>query len=240
MRIFASDIVYSAARMDFSIYDTLLSLPLFQGLSKHDFEEILEKVRFDFSAVHADETFIRSGEQCFHFVFLLNGRTMSHRATADGKFEFSEEIEAPAMIEPHSLFGLNPTFKRTYSACGDIGILKIEKQYLYSQLYRYSICRMNLLNMLSGRIQNIESGLWELRATTIRERIANIVAGLSENGNGRKEVRVKMDDLAAILGETRLNVSRTLNELEKDGKIILKRGGFTALSPNLKKDECND
>lgn len=226
MRIFASDIVYSAARMDFSIYDTLLSLPLFQGLSKHDFEEILEKVRFDFSAVHADETFIRSGEQCFHFVFLLNGRIMSHRATADGKFEFSEEIEAPAMIEPHSLFGLNPTFKRTYSACGDIGILKIEKQYLYSQLYRYSICRMNLLNMLCGRIQNMESQIWDLHGTTIRERLTDMVRTLSETPSGRKEIHVRMEDLAEILGETRLNVSKVLNGMAAEGKAQLRRGGF--------------
>lgn len=226
--------------MDFSIYDTLLSLPLFQGLSKHDFDEILAKVRFDFSAVREGETFISRGSLCMHFVFLLNGRIMSHRTSADGRLEFSEEIEAPAMIEPHSMFGIDPTFKKDYIASENIGLLRIEKQYLYSELYKYSICRMNLLNMLSGRIQVMENGLWELRETNIRERIANIVAGLSEYATGRKEVRVKMEDLAAILGETRLNVSRALNELEKEGRIILKRGGFTVLTPDFKQHDYHD
>lgn len=226
--------------MDFSIYDTLLSLPLFQGLSKHDFDGILAKVRFDFSTISEGETFISRGSLCTHFVFLLNGRIISHRTLADGKLEFCEEIEAPAMLEPQSMFGIDPTFKKDYIACEDIGLLKIEKQYLYSELYKYSICRMNLLNMLSGRIQVMESGLWALQETNIRERIANIVAGLSEYTSGRKEVRVRMEDLAAILGETRLNVSRTLNELEKDGKIILKRGGFTVLTTDFKQYDCYD
>ena len=34
--------------MDFTMYDTLLQLPLFQGLGKNDITEILSKVKFHF------------------------------------------------------------------------------------------------------------------------------------------------------------------------------------------------
>ena len=34
--------------MDFTMYDTLLQLPLFQGLGKNDITEILDKVKFHF------------------------------------------------------------------------------------------------------------------------------------------------------------------------------------------------
>ena len=39
-----------------------------------------------------------------------------------------------------------------------------------------------------------------------------------------------MEDFAAILGETRLNVSKTLNSLENEGLIVLNRGGFVVPS----------
>lgn len=216
--------------MDISIYDTLLGLPLFQGLSKLEFGEVLEKVCFDFSGAQDGETFITSCSLCSHFVFILNGKALSRRSTADGRLTFIEELEAPSLLEPYSMFGMQPVFSKDYVASGNVGILRIDKQYLYSELYKYSICRMNLLNILSGRIQNLESDLWNMRQTTIRERIVNMVSSLSDSANGQKEVKVRMEDFAAILGETRLNVSKTLNSLENEGLIVLKRGGFVVPS----------
>ena len=212
--------------MDSPIYDTLLSLPLFRGLSKTDFEEILGKIRFDFSSESDGTAFISSGDACDRFIFLLNGRVRSCRKSADGRLSFYEDIDAPVLFEAHSMFGIQSAYVRDYTAIGNIGLLKIEKQYLYSELYRYSICRMNLLNMLCGRIQNMESHIWDLHGTTIRERLADMVRTLSETPSGRKEIHVRMEDLAEILGETRLNVSKVLNGMAAEGKAQLRRGGF--------------
>jgi hypothetical protein len=40
---------------------------------------------------------------------------------------------------------------------------------------------------------------------------------------GKKQLKIKMEDFAAIMGETRLSVSKCLNQLEKDGLVILRR-----------------
>lgn len=221
--------------MDLSIYDRLLTLPLFQGLSKTDFEDVLAKVRFDFSTVSDGETFIHCGDACDSFVFLLNGEIVSARHSSDSKLLFRETILETLMLEPYSMFGLTPVFTKDYTAIGNAGLLRVSKQYLYSELYKYSVCRMNLLNMLCGRIQATEAEKWNLRALSLRERIVNTVSGLSDYQTGPKEVRVRMEDFAGILGETRLNVSKTLNELSKEGKIVLRRGGFDVPSlENLK------
>lgn len=212
--------------MDFSMYDTLLGLPLFQGLSKAEFEQVLAKVRFDFSSVQNGTRFICAGDRCDCFVFLISGNAVSRRTSSDCIFSLSEKLSATLLLEPYSMFGMQPFFVKDYIAEGTAGILRVDKQYLYSELYKYSICRMNLLNMLSGRIQALESDLWNLAGCPLRERIIFIVRRLSDLPNGCKEVRVKMDDFAGILGETRLNVSRTLNALQDEGLIVLKRGGF--------------
>ena len=51
------------------MYDNLLLLPLFQGLSISEFTTILEKVRFHFQTIQEGETFIRQGDffqnKCF-------------------------------------------------------------------------------------------------------------------------------------------------------------------------------
>lgn len=219
--------------MDFSMYDTLLGLPLLQGLSKTELEDVLAKVRFDFSSVQDGDTFIKAGDVCDSFVFLLGGCVMSRCNSADGRLSFGELLSGPALLEPYSMFGMHPLFRKSYTASGSISILRLDKQYLYSELYKYNICRMNLLNMLSGRIQSSENERWDIHGTTIRERIVALMKRLSEGQQGYREIRVRMEDLAEILGETRLNVSRTLNQMADDNVISLKRGGFDIPSLEL-------
>lgn len=219
--------------MDCSIYDTILGLPLFRGLSRDDFEQIIGKVRFDFRTLQPDEPIAGEGTACNRFIFLLNGTAVSSMEAASGKIVFLEEICAPHLFEPYSLFGAHPEYCRTYRALSGCGILAIDKQYLYSELHRYNICRMNLLNMLSGRIQTMDRRLSNMHAMPLEERITDLLFRLSDIPSGRKEIRIKMNDLAGLTVATRLNVSKVLNRMESGGMIELKRGGFTV--PALEK-----
>ena len=42
--------------MEITMYDTLLQLPLFQGLCKNDFTNIIGKVKLHFRKYNADDT----------------------------------------------------------------------------------------------------------------------------------------------------------------------------------------
>ena len=94
---------------------------------------------------------------------------------------------------------------------------------IYTELGKYNICRMNLLNILSGRVQQLDSHIWTLKETSLRERIIRFVKGLSDTQTGFKKLSIKMNDLALLMEATRLNVSRELNSLEADGLISLRR-----------------
>lgn len=225
--------VNNTVSMDNSIYDTLLCLPLFQGMTKSDFGIVLEKVRFGFHKFAAGQTVAEAGKSCGSFVFLLNGRMRSHRSSTDGLFSLTEEIEAPYMIEVSSMFGMNPVYRGTYVADEECGVLVIEKQFLYTELFKYNVCRMNMMNMLSNRTHSLERDLWNLTPKDMKGRFVHLLMSLSDIPFGRKDVRVKMEDLAPVLQETRLSVSRMLNAMEKEGLVVLKRGGF--MVPALEK-----
>ena len=55
------------------MFDTLLQLPLFQGLCNEDFTSILEKVKLHFIKHKAGETIIENGSACTQLCFLLKG-----------------------------------------------------------------------------------------------------------------------------------------------------------------------
>lgn len=86
-----------------TMYDTLLQLPLFQGLCHNDFTEILEKVKIHFAKYQAGDTILTQGDVCDKLVFLLKGKISSNTISADKVYTYIEYIEAPYLIEPHSL-----------------------------------------------------------------------------------------------------------------------------------------
>jgi CRP-like cAMP-binding protein len=205
------------------MYDTLLSLPLFQGMSQTDFNSLLQKIRLDFIRYEDGDVIIEKGNRCGSLAFLINGTVESSRSGMDGNFTFSELIEAPFLIEPYSMFGRAGSYQRTYTAIGSCSFLMVDKQYIYTELGKYNICRMNLLNILSGRVQQLDSHIWSLDGMSLRERIIRFIKGLSDIQSGQKRLTIKMNDLATLMDATRLNVSRELNALEKDGLISLRR-----------------
>ena len=205
------------------MYDTLLSLPLFQGMSQTDFNSLLQKIRLDFIRYEDGDVIIEKGSRCGSLAFLINGTVESSRSGMDGNFTFSELIEAPFLIEPYSMFGRAGSYQRTYTAIGSCSFLMVDKQYIYTELGKYNICRMNLLNILSGRVQQLDSHIWSLDGMSLRERIIRFIKGMSDIQSGQKRLAIKMNDLATLMDATRLNVSRELNALEKDGLISLRR-----------------
>ena len=56
-----------------TMFDTLLQLPLFQGLCHEDFTSILDKVKLHFIKHKVGETIIESGSPCKQLCFLLKG-----------------------------------------------------------------------------------------------------------------------------------------------------------------------
>ena len=209
--------------MELPMYDTLLSLPLFQGLSQTDFNSLLQKIRLDFVRYESGSTIISASDRCKSLAFLISGTVESSRDGLDGRFTFKETIEAPYLIEPYSMFGRAGLYQRTYAAATPCSFLMVDKQYIYTELGKYNICRMNLLNILSGRVQQLDSHIWSLDGMTLRERIIRFIKGLSDIQSGQKRLAIKMNDLATLMDATRLNVSRELNALEKDGLISLRR-----------------
>ena len=83
-----------------TMFNTLLQLPLFQGLCHEDFTNILEKVKLHFTKHKAGEVIVKSGTPCNQLIFLLKGELSLQTTSKDDLFTFIEHMEAPYVIEP--------------------------------------------------------------------------------------------------------------------------------------------
>ena len=72
-------IMHYLCTMDSPIFDTLLQLPLFQGMATDDFNTLLQKIRLDFMRYPAGSYICKAGDTCKHFTFLIGGTVESSR-----------------------------------------------------------------------------------------------------------------------------------------------------------------
>lgn len=225
--------------METTMYDMLLQLPLFQGLGKNDFTNILSKVKFHFSKYKAGERIISKGEACRNLVFLLSGSIVSESESEEEKYVFGEVLTAPCLIEPYSMFGLRQHFMCTYIARTDVSIITIEKEFLSTELDKYETFRINYINILSNGVQHLYDRVRKVPyGSSTEKRIIDFLYILSDVPYGEKYLRVKMDDLALLLNCTRNKISQALNNLQNKQLINLQRMGFKVPAlENLKADE---
>ena len=95
---------------------------------------------------------------------------------------------------------------------------------MLSELSNYEIIRLNYLNILSNRIQNLSDRLWTNMAGSVEDRIVDFILLHSIIPTGEKRLKIKMDDLAKLLSSTRIRISRALNEMQDKHWITLHRG----------------
>ena len=89
-----------------TMFDTLLQLPLFQGLAQEDFTNILGKVKLSFTKHKAGEVIVKAGDTCSKLIFVLKGEISSCTSSANTSYSSTEYFQAPYVIEPQSLFGI--------------------------------------------------------------------------------------------------------------------------------------
>ncbi len=206
-----------------TMFDTLLQLPLFQGLCHEDFTSILDKVKLHFIKHKPGETILKSGSTCDQLCFLLKGEISVVTTSQEDMYTVIERMEAPYLIEPYSLFGMNTTYQSSYVARTEVHTICISKAFVLNELFKYEIFRLNYMNMVSNRAQTLYTKLWKPPTESLQDKIIRFVQTHIERPQGEKILKMKMEDLARYLEESRLNLSKVLNELKDKGLIELHR-----------------
>ena len=212
--------------MEQTMYHMLMRLPLFQGMNREDLFRVLEQTTFHFRRIEEGKTIYHQGEPCSELTFLMNGTLVADTQATYANLSFTERLSTYMPIEPQSLFGRRPNYKSNYVAQSEVSLLSISKQQVYHLFETYEIFRINLLNILCSKVENLHERLWSIAPHDLEGRMVLFVQSLCATPRGTKVLRCKMEDLAALLDETRLNVSRILNKWCGEGLIEMHRKEF--------------
>lgn len=205
------------------IYDMLLRLPLFQGMSKTELAEVVGHTKFEFVRFPETSTIVKEGSVCSHLSFLIKGTMNSMMHSDNHTFRVEEQWNAPNMLQLESLFGLTQRYAMNFTALTRCDIMSISKAEVIRLTETYEIFRINLLNIISTHIQRLSHKPWRPTPHSLHEKLVRYFSDHCHRPAGEKTMYVKMEDLSKAIGESRLNVSRELHAMEQDGLIVLGR-----------------
>ena len=210
--------------MENRLYDNLLVLPLFMGMSRSDLMDIAGQTKFDFKKVEDGETIVREGEACQRLYFLLSGEIMVITEADDHGYRIEEDIFGPEIFQIERIFGLTQRFTHTYIAKHGCSLMSISKQEMQKLSDKFEIFRINLLNLISTQTQKNNRRLFRVPPKTLSERITRFFESHCIRPAGEKMFYIKMTRLAEEMNVKRIYVSNALNEMQDHKLIKLYRG----------------
>jgi CRP-like cAMP-binding protein len=202
-----------------NIFDKLLHLPLFQGVSQERLQETVEKVPFHFLKFRKGEKVLSCGDECTHVRFIVSGRVRLEFESKVLKFKISHELEAPEVIAPDYLFGLDTCYPFSVKAIENCGILQLAKHDYVTMLQTDNVFLFNILNYLSRNSQVRKSQLLNLGNASVQERLVMLVSAFTSQRSQNITMTFRQRDLCRLLGARRPALVSAISTMKENGLI---------------------
>ena len=202
-----------------SMYDILLELPLFKGISRETLSELVTTIPLHFLKYEKNETLVNAGDPCNHIKFIIGGSVRSSITNNDKKFTVSQTLTAPDVIAPDYLFGRSTHYPCTVIANDSAAILQIDKKEYLRILNTDKVFLLNFLNILSMNAQKGVDGILALTSGTLDERLAYWILALTQKSGTDITLTCKTRDLYLLFGVQRSSFMTTLDSMKERGYI---------------------
>jgi CRP-like cAMP-binding protein len=206
------------------LLDKLLQFPLFLGMSRDDLEIVAGHTRFGFIKLEAGKTVVKSGDNCNQLHFLINGSLRIRTYSDDYGYSIEEQMQAPNILQLESVFGYYQRYTHDFIALTDVNFITIDKEEVMRLTEDFLVFRLNIINHFATLTQKKMRQAWTRPPQSLEERVIRFLVQHSTYPAGHKVFNILMTRLADELNDSRLNVSRVLNDMQHKGLITLGRG----------------
>ena len=198
------------------MYQQLMQLPLFQGVSSEKITALVEKLPFHFLKFRNGEQIFAAGDPCTHMRFIVSGRVRLETPCDHLRVSLVQTLSTPHVLAAEYLFGRETTYPYHAVADGSCGLLQLRKSDYIKMLGSDKVFLFNILNYLSTGSQRSLGSILATRDGSIMERLAMLVDALTITGATDVMLRYKQKDLCALLGTQRTTLIASLDKLSDE------------------------
>lgn len=226
LRMFHSTFALEKQKMTVSnnnMFDTLLGLPLFQGLSRDDMTRIVESLRLDFDTYEIGTPLCRQDDVCTHVLFVIDGCLRKRTLSVDRKWAVEEDLGAGTVVGLEVLYGRRRTYESTCTTLQPTRMLMIDKRTMGALFRYFEVMQLNAFNHLTSVIAQHEQLAWLPTPQTLEGRIARFFQSHVSKPAGHKRFDISLATFGRQLAEDPRYVSRALRSIEAKGLITVGR-----------------
>ncbi len=208
------------------MYETLNSIPLFQGMNGIDLNLVFDKVQWRIECLEDGDAFVQQGDLCRDLVFLLSGTVKAQTLSPDESYTFTEQVEGPAMLEGDILYGIQRHWGSTYTSVDVSRLMLIPKSDVIRMLASLEVFRINYLNAICTLASKRRRHAWREPAPMLRQRLVQFITSHTLQTKGPVWMSIRLSDLGEHLGATRSLVSPVLHKMQQEGILTMGRSNI--------------
>lgn len=206
------------------MYEILMGLPIFQGVSHAKISELIEKIKFHFLKYTGGETIVDVDEPCTNLKFLISGSVRLETLNLNRRIKVLQTLNAPNIIGAEYLFGKRTSYPYSVKAHPIAGLMQVEKADFLKILKSDIVFLFNTLNYLSRNSQTPTEAVLSLTSGSVAERVAFWIGSLTYRGSSEIVIESKQKDMYTMLGIQRSAYINTLEELRDKGVLDFTSG----------------
>lgn len=212
-----------------SMYQQLMQLPLFQGVSTEKITALVEKLPFHFLKYRNGEQIIAAGDACTHVKFIVSGLVKLDTPFPHLRINLYQTVSNPHVLAPEYLFGRDTVYPYTAVSEGTCGILQLLKSDYIKMITTDKVFLFNILNYLSSGTQRNLAYPLSIKDGSVVERLAILVDMLTMTGATDISLRYKQRDLCILLGTQRTTLMSMLEKLSEQDIVDYDSNTLTIL-----------
>ena len=201
------------------MYQQMMQLPLFQGVSTEKITALVEKLPFHFLKFRNGEQVFAAGDPCTHIKFIVSGQVRLETPFPKLRITMHQTVSNPHVLAAEYLFGRDTAYPYTAISDGACGILQLRKSDYIKMITSDKVFLFNILNYLSSGSQRSLQMPLTVKDGSVAERLAMIVDNLSISGATNIGFRYKQKDLCTLLGTQRTTLVSMLDRLSDQGIV---------------------
>lgn len=138
-----------------TMYDVIMELPLFQGISRDQVSSFLFKTHVEFINIGDGELIQASGTPAEGLLYVITGKVEVEWRNKAADFSITFVLGPKSLLGAASLFGMNRNLPYSLRAIGNVSLMKVSKEQYLALLQQQlqPVYLFNYLNYLSLRAQ---------------------------------------------------------------------------------------
>ncbi len=209
------------------MYEKLMCMPLFIGLTHNQISNFLEKTPITFSQYQKNDIICQIGDPVNNYSCMIDGEIeIKHVIGLNQELTIAEIIDKPFTLNGDRLFGIQTSSPVQIRATDKTSVMEFSKEQLMNILKSDKIYLLNFLNTVSLKAQVSSSAFISYPDNSFENFISSMIRLYTSKKSRRIEFVYNIYDLSTYLGLEEEKINKRLQILTAEKLIFPTNHGF--------------